>query len=318
MVCENCGKEHDGSYASGRFCCKECARSFSTKNYKSGVKLVKCIDCGKEIYINKRYTPAKARCEECNKYYQYNVLHNKNYVCINNTISKNRDVNCSVFNIKCEDCYFKKNDLCKGKTSIISMLKLFKKYCNLEIGTYDEVLNQYFFLKDSFQNMINDGYSPDDICKNVFHTEIKGGKTILKYLQVKTKSLSEAVINAYLNGKMNQNTVNQYKASWHTTWDNKEVFLRSSYESDYANKLDEQKVLYEVEHLHIKYFDSQRNDYYCATPDFYLPETNTIVEIKSTWTLDIQQMKDKVKAYKDLGYNFKLVLNHEEVDLDKL
>ena len=30
MICEKCGKEHDGSYGSGRFCCQACARSFST------------------------------------------------------------------------------------------------------------------------------------------------------------------------------------------------------------------------------------------------------------------------------------------------
>lgn len=32
MLCENCNKEHNGSYGSGRFCSKECAKSFSTKN----------------------------------------------------------------------------------------------------------------------------------------------------------------------------------------------------------------------------------------------------------------------------------------------
>lgn len=31
MKCENCLIEHDGSYASGRFCNKKCSRSFSTK-----------------------------------------------------------------------------------------------------------------------------------------------------------------------------------------------------------------------------------------------------------------------------------------------
>ena len=30
MICERCGKNHDGSYGSGRFCCASCARSFST------------------------------------------------------------------------------------------------------------------------------------------------------------------------------------------------------------------------------------------------------------------------------------------------
>jgi len=43
-----------------------------------------------------------------------------------------------------------------------------------------------------------------------------------------------------------------------------------------------------------------------------------IIEIKSIFTLDIQNMKDKVKAYKDLGYNFKLILEHQEVDLNSL
>ena len=29
---KKCGKEHDGSYGSGRFCSQSCARSFSTTN----------------------------------------------------------------------------------------------------------------------------------------------------------------------------------------------------------------------------------------------------------------------------------------------
>jgi predicted metal-binding protein len=31
MICENCKKEHDGEYGSGRFCSSKCARCFSTK-----------------------------------------------------------------------------------------------------------------------------------------------------------------------------------------------------------------------------------------------------------------------------------------------
>lgn len=33
-ICESCGIKHDGSYGSGRFCSKECARGFSHKNFK--------------------------------------------------------------------------------------------------------------------------------------------------------------------------------------------------------------------------------------------------------------------------------------------
>ena len=52
MICENCGKEHDGSYGSGRFCSKECARSYSSKQLKNTVlKEAKCINCGKIIKL---------------------------------------------------------------------------------------------------------------------------------------------------------------------------------------------------------------------------------------------------------------------------
>lgn len=32
MICEKCGKEHDGEYGSGRFCSAKCARGFSSKH----------------------------------------------------------------------------------------------------------------------------------------------------------------------------------------------------------------------------------------------------------------------------------------------
>ena len=94
--------------------------------------------------------------------------------------------------------------------------------------------------------------------------------------------------------------------------------LRSSYESDFANILDESKTPYEVEKLRIPYFDTQQNKQRIAIPDFYLPDTNTIVEVKSTWTLDKQNMIDKRVAYLKSGYNFKLWLEHEYVDLDSI
>ena len=64
-VCENCGKEHDGSYGSGRFCSKECARSYSSKQNKNELKEAKCINCGKSILINKKASVLTCRCNEC-------------------------------------------------------------------------------------------------------------------------------------------------------------------------------------------------------------------------------------------------------------
>lgn len=71
-TCENCKLDHDGTYGSGRFCSKQCARSFSTKHKREeinkkvsntltgsgngSVKLV-CKNCGREFEVswNKRH-----------------------------------------------------------------------------------------------------------------------------------------------------------------------------------------------------------------------------------------------------------------------
>lgn len=42
MICEKCGKKHDGLYGSGRFCSSECSHSFSAKiNNQQRVKNIK-------------------------------------------------------------------------------------------------------------------------------------------------------------------------------------------------------------------------------------------------------------------------------------
>ena len=37
MICENCNKEHNGSYGSGRFCMMKCARAFSSKEKRQEI-----------------------------------------------------------------------------------------------------------------------------------------------------------------------------------------------------------------------------------------------------------------------------------------
>jgi len=63
--CENCNKEHYSEFATGRFCSRSCANSFSAKNDNSNeTKIINCISCNKEIEVNKR-SPNKAKCKEC-------------------------------------------------------------------------------------------------------------------------------------------------------------------------------------------------------------------------------------------------------------
>jgi very-short-patch-repair endonuclease len=69
-ACKNCNKEHEGTYGSGRFCSKTCARGFSTKAKRKEInalvsetlktrdlgherKIKKiCLECKKEFIVN--------------------------------------------------------------------------------------------------------------------------------------------------------------------------------------------------------------------------------------------------------------------------
>lgn len=139
---------------------------------------------------------------------------------------------------------------------------------------------------------------------------------IFNNIGISLRKYSEAVNNAILKGRCElPKVLNQYKCGWHTTWEGKNVFLRSSYEFDYAKFLDENHIKYDVENFRIKYWDNVEERYRVAIPDFYLIDSNTIVEIKSEYTLNIQNMKDKFNEYKKLGFNTKLILEHEEVEI---
>ena len=68
-----------------------------------------------------------------------------------------------------------------------------------------------------------------------------------------------------------------------------------------------------MESIRIEYYDTLKNKKRIAIPDFYLIDTNTLVEIKSKFSYDPQNMLDKFNEYKKLGYKTKLILEHQEV-----
>ena len=274
MICENCGKEHDGSFGSGRFCCKKCSTIWTNKH-----RILK----NKKDTIKEKIT----YCPICGR---------------------------KKINHKCENEFCKQHNYQHFKNLI--------KYFGFDKSKYGttEVEEEYNRIRNILYDLYwNKNMSSTQLAEKFHYTSIPTNitqKFFKTYLNIPIKSVKYAVKENYLE---NRNTIsvikNQYKSNWHTTWNGKEVYLRSSYELDYAKNLDEKHIDYDVECFHIKYFDSIQNEYRCAIPDFYLPETNTIVEIKSEWTLDEQNMKDKIKAYKDLGYNTKLICEHKEINL---
>lgn len=109
----------------------------------------------------------------------------------------------------------------------------------------------------------------------------------------------------------------KYKHGWHTTWEGIQVYYRSSYELEFAKKLDSERVPYRMEYkpTFTLYFDSQRNKSRVAKPDFYLPETRELIEIKSRFTYNTQNMVDKFKAYRQAGFRPKLILEGIETEI---
>ena len=333
LICENCGEEHDGLYGSGRFCSSKCAHSFSTKNdNKKDKKNAYCITCGKLLFINKRSSIKTCECITCKqkkqKYIKPFILKKSNNTKKEKIIKKDKDNNikningsyCKIGNYNnCDECYFFKFNYCsKDRSSITYKIKTVIKYFDpLYIINKDTIIQKFEEIKKYVQSLIDNGLSSNEIC-TIFCGGPKKGNTIFKTLNIQTRTLSESIRNAIYMGKLKLPDCNIFNSTWHITWDNKEVYLRSGYEVDYAEILDLEKIHYEVESLRLKYFDTQRSLFTCAIPDFYLPDINTIVEIKSTYTLNLQNMKDKFNAYEKLGYNTKLILEHKDIDINSI
>lgn len=77
--------------------------------------------------------------------------------------------------------------------------------------------------------------------------------------------------------------------------------------------MDEYKIIYDVENLRIRYYDTIKQKERISIPDFYLPDLNMIVEIKSNYTLNLQNIIDKFNEYKNNGYKTKLIVEGKEI-----
>lgn len=290
MKCENCGCDHDGSYGSGRFCSAKCARSFSSKSLQNqGIKIVRCKNCGKEFNVHKHDQNIKM-CPDCVK------KHARKKIC---KICGSEQCNnhfCKTHSTKFLNRIFTIFDI---DTSFIGTPKVFEGL-------------------DNIKNLLKNLYWGSELSSieiaNIFNCKTHIITDLLYFFGIDLRNSQDALLNAVIRNRWKlPKTQYFFKDEYHKTWDGRIVYLRSSYETDFANKLDDKQIFYEVESLKIKYFDRSINKYRIAVPDFYVPETNTIFEIKSIYTYNEENMKDKFDEYKKLGYNCVLVLDHQEI-----
>lgn len=143
--------------------------------------------------------------------------------------------------------------------------------------------------------------------------------TIFDYFKKNNLQLRNNSDAGILSFKENRSKINitksKYKTGWYTNWEGIKIYYRSSYELKFAEQLDKNKISYDVESLRIEYYDSQTNKIRTAIPDFYLKDSNTIIELKSRFSFNRINMTDKFQSYKKLGYNFVLYVDNKEVQL---
>jgi hypothetical protein len=273
--CVRCNTALSYEKKHNKFCNRSCAAKYNNlnRNYNPTTdvrtKELICYKCGEEFKGNIRSRQNYVKCDKCK---QYDKIKLCKY--------------CG--QIKCTIDYY-----CKTPQQITTLIKYFN-FDKSILGTTQFYRELYRIRKELKNLYLINKLSTNDIA-NIYNASNQTVGNILKYFGI--------------DMRIAVGTSNKYKQGWHKTWNGNEVFYRSSYELQYMKELDEQKIKYEVESLNITYWDNQQHRYRIAIPDFYIPSKNLIVEIKSNWTYDKQNMDAKVKGYKELGYKFKLIVN---------
>lgn len=290
MNCEFCGNIIETSFST-RFCSKRCSRRFSaSKVDPTKKKICICIRCHKPFETNIHCSFNTTRCPECKKLpYIYK---------------------CNL----CGQTPCQRKDICRKFNLFPTLISRFGMK-ESAIGT-TEIYKEY----ERIQTLIREEYLEDklsliDLSKKYKHNNIRNFSKILNSLDIDRRSLSEGALLAIASGKLVPHSNTIYNHGYHTSWNNKQVYYRSSYELDYYKILDTQKIDYEIETLRIQYWDTIQLRFRTAIPDIYIPSINTIIEIKSSYTFNEQNMLDKFKTYKQHGYNTKLILEKQEVEL---
>ena len=137
--------------------------------------------------------------------------------------------------------------------------------------------------------------------------------------KVHLRNLSEGTRNAVEQGRLCLRTDSvHFHTGIHVSWQNQECKYRSSWELKYMKYLDSKKIPYLYEFRYFRYYNTAEGKERLACPDFCLPETKEIVELKSTYTIrgQVQMLRDKFQAYRNAGFKPVLLLNWNKVDID--
>lgn len=294
---------------------------WNQRGYEELKKIAKIIDFDIVQYFNQIAIKKEIYycCKQCGKNFKPKYKAQK-FCCQSCSVSYNNKIRKRIKKQKAPKKKIKPCSICgqihtNGREGICKMTRcaLRKLVCfgfdQTKIGTvliFDELkkvtqlLYQEYWINGLSCAEIKEKYNYPLTAENIRHILIK--------LDIKIRPLPDAEINAlmhnrgYAKGIKSINNY-QFKCGWLTTWDGHLEYYRSNLELKVATALNEANIKYLMEGLRILYYDSVRQKERVAIPDFYLPSFNVIIEVKSKATFIKQNMIDKFRKYKELGYH---------------
>jgi hypothetical protein len=99
-------------------------------------------------------------------------------------------------------------------------------------------------------------------------------------------------------------------------YENSNLYYQGSYELDFLEKYS--NIIDISNGIHLKYF--YENELHSYMPDFYLPEYNLIIEVKSTYTYNLHLLRNLAKKQYSInsGYNFLFIIDKNYIELEKI
>ena len=185
MICENCGKEYDGSYGSGRFCSKSCSISYGNKNrIKSIETKQKISNSVKEYFKNNPKSQIHVyTCDKCGIEFESNI-----------TLRKDRKIHCE--NCKQHRVHYKNiqniNSLLDiSKRTITKILKRSNAKC--VICGWDESTCDIHHIIPKSQGGSNTSDNLIIVCPNCHRVIHANKKYDIEYLQ--SLSIDKTFVN---------------------------------------------------------------------------------------------------------------------------
>lgn len=302
FICEYCGREFNDDYrktfssrkrSAPRFCGETCAKSYAASKITPKTKLTTCPICKKEFSVDFRASTGCVHCPDCRT---KKIKEKTKERAKENKESFKYSKNCILGK-------FERSGFFVGKT------------CNLQKLGFDfnkDWEEEFFRIRNLLYDLYYVEYkSTLDITRDFGISCATTTRNLMHLFGLRLRTSKESVLLASTQGKINRGDPGKgnylYKAGTLSQKENS-YYYRSSYELEFSNFLNSENIDFTLNEFKIKYKSSVDGLFHTGYPDFFLPQFNLVVEMKSNRNYDEQNLKDRFEVIKNMGYDF-LVLS---------